>query len=89
MHGIIIVIVAMAKFSNQNPKERHSIQHFGINIGRNVPGRALNFFFGGCVPRRFQNVGSRERIFLENGGLGNKNLEKFGSRELEFWPKHG
>ena len=29
------------------------------------PGGALNFFFGGCVPRGFQNVGSRERIFLE------------------------
>ena len=23
------------------------------------------------------------------GVLGNKNLEKFRSRELEFWPKHG
>ena len=34
--------------------------------------------------RGFQNVGSRERIFL-----GNENLEKSGSRELEFWPKHG
>ena len=32
-------------------------------------------FFGGCVPRGFQNVGSRERIFLKNGGLGNENLE--------------
>ena len=31
-------------------------------------------FFGGCVPRGFQNVGSRERIFLENGGLGNENF---------------
>ena len=28
-------------------------------------GGALNFFFGGCVPRGFQNVGSREWIFLE------------------------
>ena len=37
-------------------------------------GGALNFFFGGCVPRRFQNVGSRERIFLE----------KWGSRERKF-----
>ena len=27
-------------------------------------GGALNFFFGGCVPRGFQNVGSRERTFL-------------------------
>ena len=46
-------------------------------------------FFGGCVPCGFQNVGSRERIFLENGGLGNKNVENFWSRELEFCPKHG
>ena len=23
------------------------------------------------------------------GGLENENFEKFGSRELEFWPKHG
>ena len=29
------------------------------------------------------------KIFLENGGLGNENLKKFGSRELEFWAKHG
>ena len=50
-------------------------------------GGALNFFLCGCVPRGFQNVGSRERIFLkQNGGLGNEN---FRSRELEFWPKHG
>ena len=41
------------------------------------------------MPRGFQNVGSRELIFLKNGGLGNENLEKFGSRELEFGPKHG
>ena len=55
-----------------------------------MPGGALNFFLGGCVPRGFQNVGSRERIFLKkNGGLGNENLENFGSRELGFWPKHG
>ena len=46
-------------------------------------------FFGGCVPHRFKNVGSREQIFLEKWGLGNKNFEKFGSKELEFWPKHG
>ena len=30
-----------------------------------TPGGALNFFFGGCVPRGFQNVGSRERISLK------------------------
>ena len=50
-------------------------------------------FLDGCVPRRFQNVGSMERIFFFffflNAGLGNENLDKFGSRELEFWPKHG
>ena len=42
------------------------------------------------MPRGFQNVGSRERIFLEKwGGLRNENFEIFGSRELEFWPKQG
>ena len=41
------------------------------------------------MPCGFQNVGSRERVFLEKWGLGNENLEKFGSTELEFWPKHG
>ena len=46
-------------------------------------------FFGGCVPQGFQNVGPREWIFLKNVGLGNKKLEKFGSSELEFGPKHG
>ena len=60
-----------------------------IPPGALYPGGALNFCFGGCVPRGFQNVGSRERIFLKNGGLGNENLEKFWSRELEFWPEHG
>ena len=48
----------------------------------------LGFFFG-CVPRRFQNVGSREWIFLKIWGLGNENLGKFRCGELEFWPKHG
>ena len=43
------------------------------------PGGALNFFFGGCVPRGFQNVGSRERIFLEKMGvLGTKILKNLG-----------
>ena len=32
------------------------------------PGGALNFFLGGCVPCGFQNVGSRERIFLKKMG---------------------
>ena len=42
------------------------------------------------MPRGFQNVGSRERIFFKkNVGLENENLEKFGSRELKVWPKHG
>ena len=35
----------------------------------------------------FQNVGSREWIFLEIRGLGNENLEKIGSRELNFLAK--
>ena len=52
-------------------------------------GEGTQLFFGGCVLRGFQNVGWRERIFLKNGGLGNENFEKFRSRELEFWPKHG
>ena len=40
------------------------------------------------MPRGFQNVGSMERIFLKKWGSWNENLENFGSRELEFWPKH-
>ena len=38
------------------------------------------------MPRGFQNVGSRERIFLEKWESWER---KFGSRELEFWPKLG
>ena len=34
------------------------------------------------MPRGFQNVGSG--FSLKNWGLGNENLEKFGSRELKF-----
>ena len=41
------------------------------------------------MPRRFQNVGSRERFSLKYGGLGNENFEKFGSRKLKFCPKDG
>ena len=41
------------------------------------------------MPRWYQNVGSRERIFLEKWGSWERNFEKFGFRELEFWPKHG
>ena len=52
-------------------------------------GGGTQLFLGGCVPRGFQNVGSRERIFLENWGSWERKLEKFGSRELEFWPKQG
>ena len=54
-----------------------------------MSGEGTQLLFGGCVPCGLQNVGARERIFLEDGGLGNENLEKFGSREPEFWPKHG
>ena len=32
------------------------------------PGGGTQLFFGGCVPHGFQNVGSRERIFLEKRG---------------------
>ena len=40
-------------------------------VSRLIPGGggALNFFFGGCVPRGFQNVGSREQFFLEKMGI--------------------
>ena len=58
------------------------------------PGGTLNFFFfffGACVPHRFPKVGSEERIGFswKNESIGNKNLEKFGSRELKVWPKQG
>ena len=45
---------------------------------------ALNFFFcfGRCVPCRFQNLGSREQIFLEKWGSWEQ--KKNGSRVLEF-----
>ena len=52
-------------------------------------GGALSTLFGGCVPRGFQNVGSRERNFLENWGSWERKLEKSRSGEIEFWPKHG
>ena len=66
-----------------------TLQH-DSKVGR-APGGGggTQIFFGGCVPRRFQNVGSRERIFLENWGSWERKFEKFGYRELEFWPKHG
>ena len=39
-------------------------------------GGGLNFFFfGGCVPHGFQNVGSREWIFLKKWGSWE---QKFG-----------
>ena len=60
----------------------HAVLYFRGTIPR---GGALNFFFGGYVPRGFQSVGSRERIFLEKWGSWE---QKFGSRELQFWPKH-
>ena len=41
------------------------------------------------MPHGFQNIGLGSGFSLKNGGLGNENFEKFGSRELEFWPKHG
>ena len=50
------------------------------SLSRPIPsGEGTQLFSGGCVPRGFQNVGFRDRIFLE----------KFGSREIEFWPNHG
>ena len=52
---------------------------------RSTTGEGTQLFFGGCVPRGFQNVGSKERIYLEKRGSWER---KFGSRELEFWPKH-
>ena len=35
---------------------------------RFIPGEGTQLFFGGCVPGGFQNVGSREWIFLEKWG---------------------
>ena len=43
--------------------------------GSSAGGGALELFFGGYVPRRFQNVRSRERIFLEKWGSWE---QKFG-----------
>ena len=40
------------------------------------PGGGTLNFFGGCVPRVFQNVGSRERIFLEKWGSWEQKFEK-------------
>ena len=48
-------------------------------------GGALNFFLGGCVPRGFQNVGSRERIFLKKMGvLGTKIWKILGLERSDF-----
>ena len=42
------------------------------NLQAKAPG-GTQLFFGRCVPRGFQNVGSRERIFLVKWGvLGTK-----------------
>ena len=37
----------------------------------------------------FKMKGLGSGFSLKNGRLGNENFEKFGSRETEFWPKHG
>ena len=48
-------------------------------------GGALTFFLGGCVPRGFQNVGSRERIFLKKDGvLGTKIWTILGLESSDF-----
>ena len=39
-------------------------------------GRSTFFFFGGCVPRGFQNVGYRERFFLEKLGSWERKFRK-------------
>ena len=47
------------------------------------PQGGTQLFFGGCVPRGFQNVGSRERIFLYKMGVfGTKIWKNLG---LESW----
>ena len=52
-------------------------------------GRALSFFWWMCATRFSKCRVYRGEFSLKNGGLGNENLEKFWSRELEFLPKHG
>ena len=58
----------------------------GMDLWIYIPGRgALNFFLGGCVPRGFQNVGSRERIFLKKMGvLGTKIWKILGLESSDF-----
>ena len=50
----------------------------GLKLPTSFPGGGgggTQLCFGGCVPCGFQNVGSRERIFLK----------KWGSLERKFW----
>ena len=56
-----------------------------LNRVRIRPGEGTQLFFGGCVPHRFQNVGSRERIFLKKMGvLGTKILKNLGLESYNF-----
>ena len=52
----------------------------GPKVYLSPPGVALNFFLEGWVPRGFQNVGSRERIFLKKWGSWER---KFGKIWVE------
>ena len=47
------------------------------------------FFLVGVCHAGFKMQGLGSGFSWKNRGLGNEYFEKFGSRELEFWPKHG
>ena len=50
------------------------LNKLNLNLCLN-PGEGTQRFFGGCVPRGFQNEGTRERVFLEKWGSWER---KFG-----------
>ena len=52
-------------------------------------GGGTQLFLVGVCHAGFKMEGLGSGFSLKNWGLGNENLEKFKSRELEFWPKHG
>ena len=47
------------------------------------------FFLVDVCHAGFKMLGLGSGFSLKNSGLRNGNFEKFGSRELEFWPKQG
>ena len=58
-------------------------------LGAFWPGGGTQHFLVDVYHAGFKMYGLGSRLSLKNGGLGNENLEKFESRELEFWPKRG